>query len=97
MHERALDKLVHEFKYIRSQAVEPLATFLDFITYEYMIDNVMTLLKGTMSSSEININDLIAQCHPLGMFKESTMRAVAAFENSERGYKDLYQTGRNIL
>jgi V-type H+-transporting ATPase subunit d len=27
------ERLVHEFNHIRSQCVEPLATFLDFITY----------------------------------------------------------------
>jgi V-type H+-transporting ATPase subunit d len=75
---------------LRTQAVEPLATFLDFITYEYMIENVMLLLKGTLSGREIN--ELIAQCHPLGMFKESTMRSIPTFENSARGYADLYQT-----
>jgi len=86
----AIDKLVTEFKYLRTQAVEPLATFLDFITYEYMIENVMLLLKGALSGRDIN--ELIEQCHPLGMFKESTMRSVPTFENSAKGYQDLYQT-----
>ena len=31
--ERLREKLVVEFEHIRNQAVEPLATFLDFITY----------------------------------------------------------------
>ncbi|KAL3815889.1 hypothetical protein ACHAXA_001938 [Cyclostephanos tholiformis] len=83
-------QLVVEFQYLRTQAVEPLATFLDFITYEYMIENVMLLLKGTLSGRDIN--ELIAQCHPLGMFKESTMRSIPTFESSPRGYQDLYQT-----
>jgi V-type H+-transporting ATPase subunit d len=83
-------QLVTEFKYLRTQAVEPLATFLDFITYEYMIENVMLLLKGALSGRDIN--ELIEQCHPLGMFKESTMRSIPTFENSARGYADLYQT-----
>ena len=83
-------QLVTEFKYLRTQAVEPLATFLDFITYEYMIENVMLLLKGTISGRDIN--ELIAQCHPLGMFRESTMRAIPTFESSPKGYQDLYQT-----
>jgi V-type H+-transporting ATPase subunit d len=85
-----LFQLVVEFQYLRTQAVEPLATFLDFITYEYMIENVMLLLKGTLSGRDIN--ELIAQCHPLGMFKESTMRSIPTFESSPRGYQDLYQT-----
>ena len=75
---------------MRSQSVEPLATFLDFITYEYMIENVMLLLKGALSGRDIN--ELLEQCHPLGMFKESTMRSIPTFENSARGYSDLYQT-----
>lgn len=55
-----------------------------------MIENVMLLLKGALSGREIN--ELIAQCHPLGMFKESTMRSIPTFENSPKGYSDLYQT-----
>lgn len=87
---RALTKLVTEFFFLRAQAVEPLATFLDFITYEYMIENVMLLLRGTLSGR--NVNDLIAQCHPLGMFRESTMRNIPNFEASPRGYAELYET-----
>lgn len=85
-----VDKLVTEFKYLRTQTIEPLSTFLDFITYEYMIENVMLLLKGTLSGRDIN--ELIAQCHPLGMFKESTMRSIPTFESNAKGYSDLYQT-----
>jgi len=86
----AVSKLVIEFKYLRTQAVEPLATFLDFITYEYMIENVMLLLKGALSGRDIN--DLMAQCPPLGMFKESVMRSIPTFEANAKGYQDLYQT-----
>jgi len=55
-----------------------------------MIENVMLLLKGTLSGRDIN--ELIAQCHPLGMFKESTMRSIPTFESNSKGYQDLYQT-----
>ena len=50
----------------------------------------MLLLKGALSGRDIN--ELIEQCHPLGMFKESTMRSIPTFENSSKGYADLYQT-----
>jgi len=90
LQKAAIAKLVLEFKYLRTQTVEPLSTFLDFITYEYMIENVMLLLKGALSGRDIN--ELIEQCHPLGMFKESTMRSIPTFENSAKGYSDLYQT-----
>lgn len=55
-----------------------------------MIENVMLLLKGALSGRDIN--ELLEQCHPLGMFKESTMRSIPTFENSSKGYADLYQT-----
>ncbi len=87
---RALSKMVTEFFYFRAQAVEPLGQFMDFITYEYMIENVMLLLRGTLSGR--NVNELINQCHPLGMFKESTMRNIPSFEANARGYADLYET-----
>lgn len=45
---RAVKKMVDEFLYLRANAVEPLATFLDYISYEYMIENVMLLLRGTL-------------------------------------------------
>jgi len=87
---KAINKLVNEFNFLKAQASEPLVTFLDYITYEYMIENVMLLLKGTLSGRDVN--ELIGQCHPLGMFKESTMRSIPTFENSPKGYADLYQT-----
>jgi len=86
----AVEKLVTEFRYLQSQSVQPLSKFLDFISYEYMIENVMLLLKGALSGRDIN--ELIEQCHPLGMFKESTMRAIPTFESNAKGYADLYQT-----
>ena len=55
-----------------------------------MIDNVMLLLKGTLSGRPSA--ELMKQCHPLGMFKESTMRSIPTFEASPKGYADLYQT-----
>lgn len=86
----AIQKMVVEFQYIRAHSVEPLSTFMDFITVEYMIDNVMMLLKGTLGGRDVN--ELMEQCHPLGMFKESTMRLITTFEASSKGYADLYQT-----
>lgn len=90
LQKAAVEKLVCEFQYLRTQTVEPLSKFMDFVTFEYMIENVMLLLKGTLSGRDIN--ELIAQCHPLGMFRESTMRSIPTFESNARGYMDLYQT-----
>ena len=59
-----LQKLVNEFNFIKFSSYGELTTFLEYITYEYMIDNVMLLLKGTLSWSPAG--ELIKQCHPLG-------------------------------
>jgi len=67
IHEKCTQKLVQEFNHIRVQAVEPLATFLDYITYGYMIDNIILLITGTLH--ERDIPELIRKCHPLGMFE----------------------------
>ena len=55
-----------------------------------MIENIMLLLKGALSGRDIN--ELLAQCHPLGMFKDSTMRCIPTFEPNAKGFADLYQT-----
>ncbi|KAJ0410174.1 hypothetical protein P43SY_002506 [Pythium insidiosum] len=84
------NKLVQEFVFLRAQAAEPLGQFLDFITYEYMIDNVILLLKGTLNGRDVN--ELIPQLHPLGKFDDSIMRSICAFEPNSKGYSDLYET-----
>ncbi|RLN83288.1 hypothetical protein BBJ28_00012926 [Nothophytophthora sp. Chile5] len=63
------NKLVEEVQFLRAQAMEPLGEFLDFITsvslvYEYMIDNVILLLKGTLNGRDVN--ELIAQVRNCG-------------------------------
>ena len=57
------------------QAVEPLATFLDYCTYGYMIDNVVLIVAGTLH--ERDMADLLSKCHPLGMFDSIATLAVA--------------------
>ncbi|CAE7940509.1 vma6 [Symbiodinium sp. KB8] len=90
---RGTEKWVKQFQFLRAQAAQPMAQFLDFITYEYMIGNIMTLLKATMDSEErVDPEKLLDQCHPLGMFNHSTMKSILAFENSPQGYADLYAT-----
>lgn len=65
--EHATRKLVDEFEFLRANAVEPLSTFLDYITYGYMIDNVVLLISGTLHDRETP--ELIEKCHPLGRFE----------------------------
>jgi V-type H+-transporting ATPase subunit d len=87
IEERLRDKMVAEFWHIRKQAVEPLATFLDFITYSYMIDNVIFLLTGTKHRRDIK--ELHPKCHPLGDFPE-----LGAVTMGNMTSKELYE---NVL
>lgn len=83
LNQRCLDKLVRNFTYLRAHAAEPLATFLDYITYGYMIDNIMLLITGALH--ERDISELIAKCHPLGMFEN-----IGAL--SDKNLSELYNT-----
>ena len=62
------EKLVTEFQHMRNQATGPLATFLDYITYSYMIDNIILLITGTLHQRPIS--ELVGKCHPLGSFEQ---------------------------
>ncbi|CAL1287839.1 unnamed protein product [Larinioides sclopetarius] len=68
IEDKLREKLVTEFIHIRNQAVEPLSTFLDYITYSYMIDNIILLITGTLHQRPIS--ELIPKCHPLGSFDQ---------------------------
>lgn len=70
------EKLVIEFQHMRNHSVEPLAQFLDFITYSYMIDNIILLITGTLHQRPIS--ELIPKCHPLGSFEQMEAIHVAA-------------------
>ncbi|OWF48163.1 V-type proton ATPase subunit d-like [Mizuhopecten yessoensis] len=70
------EKLVIEFQHLRNHCLEPLATFLDYITYSYMIDNIILLITGTLHQRPIN--ELIPKCHPLGSFEQMEAIHIAA-------------------
>eukprot|EP00127_Corallochytrium_limacisporum_P001195 Clim_evm30s44 gene=Clim_evmTU30s44 len=74
--DKLTEKLVKDFNYLRNQACEPLSTFMDFITYGYMIDNVILLITGTLH--ERDINELVPKCHPLGMFESMATLSIAS-------------------
>lgn len=57
---------------------------MDYITYAYMIDNVILLTLGTLH--ERDTHELLERCHPLGVF--DTMPALCVATNVE----ELYQT-----
>jgi len=60
--------MVEQFNSLKYNSVQPLSKFLDYITYSYMIDNIVLLITGTLRDS--NPQELKAKCHPLGFVKK---------------------------
>ncbi|KAH8825386.1 V0 complex, c/d subunit of ATPase [Flagelloscypha sp. PMI_526] len=83
--DKATQVLIDQFNYLRSNAVEPLSKFLDYITYGYMIDNVVLLITGTLH--ERDTHELLERCHPLGVF--DTMPALCVATNVEELYQSV--------
>eukprot|EP00914_Ancora_sagittata_P026867 GHVO01052768.1.p1 GENE.GHVO01052768.1~~GHVO01052768.1.p1 ORF type:complete len:373 (-),score=60.66 GHVO01052768.1:64-1152(-) len=84
---KARQKFVAEFQYIRSQANRPLGRFLDFITYEKMIDNVVNLIQGCMNQK--STEELIARVDQLGWIPE--LKAITVMDFS-LGFDEVYRT-----
>ncbi|KAF8073688.1 V0 complex, c/d subunit of ATPase [Lyophyllum atratum] len=83
--DKATQLLVEQFNYLRSNAVEPLSKFLEYITYGYMIDNVILLITGTLH--ERDTHELLDRCHPLGVF--DTMPALCVATNVEELFQSV--------
>jgi len=77
--------MVEEFKAVRAHANQPLAHFLDYITYGYMIDNVITVINGALHDQPKA--EVIDKCHPLGMFPE--LEALAVFQDPQELYDHI--------
>lgn len=69
-------KLCREFEYFRNHSLEPLSTFLTYMTCGYMIDNVVLLMTGALQNK--SVKEILGKCHPLGRFTE--MEAVNVAE-----------------
>jgi len=68
IEDKLREKTVSEFSYLRAHSNGVLSEFLDYITYGYMIDNVVLLIAGTLNGRPLS--ELIPKCHPLGIFVE---------------------------
>lgn len=75
IQEKAFGRLVEDFRYVRAQATEPLAKFMDFITHGYMIDNVALLITGTVHDRDRE--EMLTRVHPLGWFESLPAISVA--------------------
>jgi V-type H+-transporting ATPase subunit d len=86
---------VQQFRYLQSIASPELCRFLEYVTYGYMIDNVVLLLAGALrgisaqdTSGKLSneSEELLARCHPLGCF--DTMPALLVSTSVD----DIYNT-----
>lgn len=46
--------MVAEFEHMRNHSSGELSKFLDFISYQYMIDNVCLLINGTLNRRQLS-------------------------------------------
>ncbi|EFJ21507.1 hypothetical protein SELMODRAFT_96980 [Selaginella moellendorffii] len=81
--ERCTQKLVDDYNSLLVQATEPLSKFLEYITYGYIIDNVVLIVTGALH--ERDVQELLEKCHPLGMF--DGIATVAAAHNMAELYR----------
>ncbi|KAJ1649628.1 H(+)-transporting V0 sector ATPase subunit d [Dispira simplex] len=82
--EKCTQNLVEQFRYLHGESCKELTRFLDYMTYGYMIDNVILLITGTLHDRDTH--ELLERCHPLGVF--DTMPALCVATNVE----ELYHT-----
>ena len=77
-------------QFLQSQATGPLATFLDFITYEDLITNISFIITSMIKGADPTT--LLHKSLPLG--KSPHLRSVMTFENFEGsdGLVELYRT-----
>lgn len=66
IQEKLSKRLYSQFQYLRSQSSGKLTKYLDFITYSYMIDNVILMITGTLHDRDCS--EILPKCHPLGWF-----------------------------
>lgn len=82
---RLTDRLVADFRHLRAHAYEPLAQFLDYLTYPYMIDNLVLLITGALRNRELS--ELVDRCHPLGVFEGMATLSIVA--TPEELYREI--------
>ncbi|PVU96238.1 hypothetical protein BB560_005818, partial [Smittium megazygosporum] len=81
---RLRETLVQEFKYLKENSASTCSRFLSFMTYSYMIDNVILIITGTLH--ERDTQELLEKCHPLGWFDAMPALCVA------NSVQELYNT-----
>jgi V-type H+-transporting ATPase subunit d len=77
-----LEKLEQQFQELRVGALQPMGTFMDYLTYGYMIDNVCLLISGQLNGRDPE--EQFASLNPLGKFP--TISAVSVADGPQALY-----------
>jgi len=80
-------KLADDFKFVKAQTVEPLTTFMEFISREKMIDNVCMIIQGSLNKKAPH--ELAEKLHPLGYFDGMKVIMQEEFD-VQGGFDDVY-------
>ena len=89
------EKLAAEFTFLRQQATGDLATFMDYVQFEYQIETVIDILKATQEGTDpsaARLQEVLDTAHPLGRFAPAVMKAMSAFDTSPEGLEALYSS-----
>eukprot|EP00171_Calliarthron_tuberculosum_P011391 IDg11391t1 len=58
---------------------------MDYLTYPYMIDNLILLISGTLHDRDLS--ELLDKCHPLGLF--DSMASICVASTPEDLYREI--------
>lgn len=87
IYAKAYEKWVKEFEFLKLQSTGKFAAFLDLLSHEYLIANVVSLIAATIKGT--SPEDVLSHCHPLG--NSPYLQSMFAFEKEE-SLLDLYRT-----
>lgn len=85
---KCYEKLADEFRFLKAQTVEPLASFMDFIAREKMIDNVVMIIQGALNNKAPK--EIEEKMHPLGEFEGMKVIMSESFD-IQGGFDDVYR------
>ena len=55
-----------------------------------MIDNIILIIKYSLNGQTISAAELEKECNPLGKIPTHIINAISTFDNSPKGYSDLF-------
>jgi vacuolar-type H+-ATPase subunit C/Vma6 len=61
--------------------------------YEYLIDNILDLIKAATSNQSIDMEALVENCHPLGIIDPAIMKSILAYDDLGEDFQSLYRYG----